>query len=163
GGDAEKAVAAFHATRALALRGLPDPLGLAVASYGEEAKLHLDLAKASLARDPAAAAALAIYGREIAAAVALYAEEAAHGSKIAADSVGDVARLLLDNPSGLAASVADATVQRLVVAYVLARIGPAPEQTGYDAPTKQGGPDPVLVTVVDAIERQGLDRVAGAD
>jgi cellulose synthase operon protein C len=43
-GDNAKADEAFEATRKLAIGGLPDPLGLAVASYGEQAKSHYDRA-----------------------------------------------------------------------------------------------------------------------
>ena len=45
-GDVADATSAkFTATRKLALQGAPDPLGLAVASFGEEAKLHYDHAR----------------------------------------------------------------------------------------------------------------------
>ncbi|HVN63718.1 MAG TPA: hypothetical protein VMT58_03720, partial [Candidatus Binataceae bacterium] len=41
-GKLDEAARAFELTRSLAVEGDPDPLGLAVASYGDEARLHFD-------------------------------------------------------------------------------------------------------------------------
>ncbi len=151
-GHVGAAAAAFARTRALAADGAPDPLALGVASYGEEARLHL---KASHGR-----AFDAAYGQEIAAAVGLYARQAALGSRIAVESLRMVAEMLLgrdDPPTGAAAlpaAIADPTVQRLLVAYALARIED-------DLPG--AGANPLLVRLVAAIEAKGLNRPAGAD
>jgi len=164
-GDAAKASEAFAGTRALALNGTPDPLGLAVASFGEEARLHLAHAGDYLAGDavrgtPEAAAG---YGREIAAAVALYAEQAARNSGSGVQSLRIVAERLLAEPSRLAASVSDPLTQRLLVAYVLARTGDVPRQIAFGSQQPNAAPDPLLVSLVDAIGPRGLDRAAGAD
>lgn len=50
-GDPDAAAAAFRRTRDLALAGAPDPLELAVASYGEEARLSYDAARAAVDAD----------------------------------------------------------------------------------------------------------------
>jgi cellulose synthase operon protein C len=47
-GNADRAAASFQRARALAMAGAPDPQGLAVASYGEEARLHYARAKATI-------------------------------------------------------------------------------------------------------------------
>src|SRR5262245_43359628 len=73
-GDIEKAGEAFKQTRDFAINGLPDPLGLAVASYGEEARLHLNQANNYLLDGELPAENTTEYAHEIAATVALYAE-----------------------------------------------------------------------------------------
>ncbi len=129
-GEVDKAAAAFQLTRILAIGGAPDPLGLAVASYGEEARLHLARA-ASYLTGPGPtlpAERRDDYRREIAAAVILYAEQAARGSVSGVDSLRTIARQLLQpDPKHdsqmdcFDASIGDATVLRLWVAYALAR------------------------------------------
>ena len=168
-GDAEKASEAFALTRALALKGAPDPLGLAVASYGEEARLHLDQARGLLDDNgalPADTDAVATYGREIAAAAALYAEQAARGSDSGVQSLRIIAEHVLDDAGRITAAVSDPLVQRLLVAYVLAHDSDAPQQTAQpdpNAPTTAAPPDPVFITLVDSIEKAGLDHPVGAD
>jgi hypothetical protein len=165
-GDVDQAAASFRQTRALAIDGEPDPLGLAVASYGEEAKLHFARARHYLVDDALPAESAAAYGAEIASAVALYAEQAARGSRGGIDSLRIVAEQNLGAPAKLAAAVADPLVQRLLVAYVLARVDDIGEQVAAPAPGKTElklTPNPLLVTLVDAIERQGQDRQPGAD
>ena len=168
-GDADKAREAFAHTRALALKGVPDPLGLAVASYGEEARLHLEAAAALLDDNgdlPVEPDAVATYGREIAAAAALYAEQAARGSDSGVQSLRVIAEQLLDGPERISATVSDPLVQRLLVAYVLSHYSNAPQQTAQpdpNAPTTAAAPDPVFVTLVETIERAGLDHPVGAD
>ena len=168
-GDSAKATEAFTLTRALALKGATDPLGLAVASYGEEARLHLDRATAVLGDDgalPAEPDVVATYGRETAAAAALYAEQAARGSDSGVQSLRIIAEQLLDKPERISAAASDPLVQRLLVAYLLARARDVPQQTAQpdpNAPQPAPAPDPVLVTLVEAIERSGVDHPAGAD
>jgi hypothetical protein len=122
--DTNAASQAFELTRGLAIKGAPDPLGLAVASYGEEARLHLAQAKAYLLpknvlpkerRDDCR--------REIAMAVRLYAEQAARGSASGVNSLREVASFLMEPSNGVAeydvlnASIDDPAVQKLIVAY----------------------------------------------
>src|SRR5713226_5596215 len=128
-GEVDKAAAAFQLTRILAIGGAPDPLGLAVASYGEEARLHLARA-ASYLTGPGPtlpAERRDDYRREIAAAVILYAEQAARGSVSGVNSLRRIAQQVLQpdpkhdsQMDRLDACIGDATVQRLVVAYALA-------------------------------------------
>ena len=146
------AAEAFALTRALASAGAPDPLGLAVASYGEEALLHLHRAREHKFDEA--------YGRKIAAAVALYAEQAARDSRFGVSSLRLIAQELLglDDPptddAALPAAIGDPMTQRLLVAYALARIED-------DVPVS--GPNPVLLRLVAAIEASGLAQPAGAD
>jgi hypothetical protein len=128
-GEADKASAAFQLTRFLAIGGALDPLGLAVASYGEEARLHLARA-ASYLTGPGPTLPVERrddYRREIVAAVILYAEQAARGSVSGVNSLRTIAQQLLEpdpkhdsQTDRLDACIGDATVQRLVVAYALA-------------------------------------------
>ena len=77
--------------------GAPDPMGLAVASLGEEART--DLVEAGLIEVPwpvpVADADEARFARLIADAVRLYADQAARGSKMALLSLNEVARRLI--------------------------------------------------------------------
>jgi tetratricopeptide (TPR) repeat protein len=119
-GNAEAARAAFQATRSEA-QNAPDPMGLGIASLGEEARVRL--VEAGLLQgwsmpteaDPKKAAAL------IADAVRLYAEQAANGSKIAVLSLREVATMLLAQDTLLRQAIADPLVRRLVVAYAVGR------------------------------------------
>jgi hypothetical protein len=120
--DTHAASQALELTRELAIKGAPDPLGLAVASYGEEARLHLAQAKAYLLlknvlpkerRDDCR--------REIAMAVRLYSEQAARGSSSGVNSLREVASFLTRSSNGvveydvLNASIDDPAVQKLIV------------------------------------------------
>lgn len=120
-GDFAAARTAFQAARARALAGAPDPMGLGLASLGEEARL--DLIASGLVEidgftpsdgDRAKAGVL------IARAVGLYAEQAARGSKTARGSLRDVASLLVANDELLAQAIAEPIVRRLLVAYCIA-------------------------------------------
>ncbi len=84
----------FARVRMLVADGAEDPLGLAVASYGEEAGIHL-------ARG------------DISAAVRLYAIQAAHGSESARNSLLRVAPRLMDDP------LKDPLLQSLALSYAL--------------------------------------------
>lgn len=165
-GDAAKAAAEFARVRALATAGAPDPLGLAVAAYGEEAKLHLDRASRSLTGGVLPPDAAPLYGSEIAAAVALYGEQAARGSDSGVQSLRIVAEQLRTNPAKLDAAIGDPAVQRLLVAYVLARVDDIAQQPYRpDAGVGQARvtPNPLLGTLVDAIARHGIEHPPGAD
>ena len=141
------AVPPFALVRTLALAGAPDPMGLAVASYGEEAKTHLDQADGLAAQDrqPWAPDVAAKYRTEIATAVALYAQQAAHKSDVGVQSLRMVAEDILAEPARIDAVIEDGPTRRLLVAYV--------------AP----GTDTRLDDLVAAIERKGILDVPGAD
>src|SRR5712692_5633139 len=175
-GEVDKAAAAFQLTRILAIGGAPDPLGLAVASYGEEARLHLARA-ASYLTGPGStlpAERRDDYRREIAAAVILYAEQAARGSVSGVNSLRTIAQQLLQpdprhcsQTDCLNASIGDSTVQRLVVAYALARLEDMP---AYGEPIDAGrqfhrvepnGPVRNLLWAMTKGSR--VEHVAGAD
>ena len=154
----------FQAVRARAQAGAPDPMGLAVASLGEEARI--DLVEAGLldvpwnvpssALDNARAAML--IGR----AVRLYVDQTARGSKIALLSLREVAGLLTADSDMLARAVADPLVRQLLVTYVVARDG----QSIYDD-SVAGPKDRAVAAVIDAVltrpnpaSGDDLDRLA---
>lgn len=161
-GEMEPARAAFRATRRDAEAGAPDPMGLAVASLGEEARI--DLVEAGLIEVPWPAppkdADDATVTRLIADAVRLYSEQAARGSKMALLSLGEVAQLLTERDNGLKLAVADPLVRRLIVAYVASR------ERGYYWEEKENR-DPAAIRVIEAVLSQpapapgpDLDRLA---
>jgi len=158
-GEAEAARAAFRAARADAEAGAPDPMGLAVASFGEEARV--DLIEAGLITpapwpievvdDPAKASSL------IGHAVRLYAEQAARESKIALLSLRQVASLLVADADVLARAIEDPLVRRLLVAYAVSREGPWDEESS----------EVVSASVIEAVLRlpaptagEEIDRLA---
>ncbi|GAA0554347.1 hypothetical protein FHS83_001732 [Rhizomicrobium palustre] len=136
--DPAAAAGYFEKTRAAAKKGAPDPLGLAVASFGEEARLHLRAAEVLLeggstvssdsqlaaeatkyrGRTLPAAAAPA-FAKEIEKAVALYAEQAARGSNNGTQSLRLTAELLLDAPDRMKAVAHLPQAQEIMVAYAL--------------------------------------------
>ena len=135
-GEVAKASKSFALTRDFVSGGAPDPLGLAVASYGEEARLHLDRARRLQKSKKMSAKQHELYGHEIASAVALYAEQAAHGSGIAIDSLRQVAYEVLGDDAAVEASICEATVQQLLVDRLLTDHAGPPEAAygsgGYD-------------------------------
>jgi tetratricopeptide (TPR) repeat protein len=119
-GQLEPARAAFRAACRYAEAGAPDPMGLCVASLGEEARL--DLVEAGFIETPWPVAASDVddvaFARLIANAVRLYADQAARGSKMAVLSLGEVARRLMSEEDDLKLAVADPLARRLLVAYL---------------------------------------------
>jgi hypothetical protein len=140
----EAARLAFRTARLQALAGAPDPMGLAVASFGEEARL--DLWEAGLVRPPwprspppideGKAAGL------IAEAVELYAEQAAHGSTSGRTSLRNVATWLIQDDKALASAVVSPLTRHLLVTYVIARDGREPYSDN---------PPEASASVIDAI------------
>lgn len=131
----------FEMARVFATHGAPDPLGLAVASFGEQARVHLTAAEALLAQSPNTVTvpgsdtpdseaakfsghllpqgAAAAFRSEIAEAIRLYGEQAAHGSDSGVQSLRIVAEFLLDRPDRIAAAAPAPLAERLMVAYAL--------------------------------------------
>lgn len=110
------AIAAFGATRQMAAGGLPDRLGLGLSSFGEEAKVYLDLLRsgavcAGLERDDA-----------VERMVMLYAEQAARGDDGGIESLRIVAGILLDDADLLAAAMQKPLPQRLVAIYLIHKL-----------------------------------------
>jgi hypothetical protein len=155
--DEAGATSGFHWARDLAKRGAPDPLGLAVASYGEEARVHLQAAEALLEAGGGIGSQGSIeseaskyagsvlpdrqteaFRQEIAKAVALYAEQAARGSQSGTQSLRIVAEFLLDRSDRIMAVAREPQAQRLMVAYALRLAGnntyDHSYSTGYTAP-----------------------------
>jgi hypothetical protein len=143
--DPGKATEAFQLSRALAVHGAGDPLGLAVASYGEEARIHFDRANALLIRPPDGAppgtggdatGASAVdpafpgyalppqvagtYKREMHAAAVLYAEQAARDSDSGTQSLRIIASNLVAEPDRMDLAVSDPILERLLAAFALA-------------------------------------------
>lgn len=99
-GDAALAEKAFMLTRTLARAGLPDPQGLAVASFGDQARLRREEG-------------------DLASAIDLYAKQAAHESVEGVESLKCVAQALYEDSQGMA-KVEDMPLgQRLLIAYAL--------------------------------------------
>lgn len=124
-GDAAGARAAFRAARVQALAGAPDPMGLGVASLGEEARLDM-LALGFTSPDamvPPADMDKVVAVKHAADAVRLYAQQAAAGSRIALLSLREVAAWLIDRPDFLQDVASEPIVRRLLVTYVVARNG----------------------------------------
>jgi len=122
-GQFASARADFQAVRRYAEAGAPDPMGLAVASFGEEARL--DLIESGLVESPwpvpESANDDAAAPRLIANAVRLYAEQARRGSKVGLLSLGEVARLLMGPNVDLRRILAEPIVRRLLVAYIASK------------------------------------------
>lgn len=181
-----RAVAAFTQARTLALAGAPDPWGMAVGSYGEQARLYLSTPEQACDYTDfmnATACASAIAPADLKQALALYAEQAARGSDSAVQSLRMIAEWLLRDGSPVTALVDDPLSQRLLVAYSLALMGDIVNddpssatdyfanadntgQLGY-ADAAQGykgvSANPRLQRLVKAISQNGVQPVAGAD
>ncbi|WCM23736.1 hypothetical protein NDK50_23065 [Paraburkholderia bryophila] len=181
--------AAYARPRALAANGAPDPQGLAVASFGDEALTYLYDPKSdkqcdyrSFLNDTPCAAA--ITPANLKRAIGLYAQQAARGGVSGVESLQFIAAWALAGKTRVASLIDDPVAQRLLVAYALAREGdvvndqPASASeyyggydnsfgpTGYaDAARGDHGikPNPALVALVEAIRQRGIDHVAGAD
>lgn len=151
------AVKAFQDTRARVLAGASDAQGLAVASFGEEARQSLYVGDkaclwAEMVNGDGCIADLA--PADLKHAIALYAAQAGHGSGTAVDSLAAIAAAVLGVPEQAEALVDGPVSQRLLVTYALGRVAPQ---------TTDGKPDPTLSALLDAIAKTGPDKVAAAD
>lgn len=140
-------VAQFSRVRTLALAGAPDPLGLAVASYGEEAGTHLEQAQAlePEEKQPFPPDAAAKFHEQMAAAVTLYAQQAAHGSDAGVQSLRMVAEEILGSQTLIDAVIEDDLIRRLLIVYAAA------------------GTDSRIGELVAAIEQKHILVAPGAD
>jgi tetratricopeptide (TPR) repeat protein len=144
-GDEDGAAAHWAATRGLVRSGHDDPLGLAVASFGDEARLWLKPGT-------------------FAKAVALYAKQASYGSERARASLLMVAQQALDDPALLDEALRDATARNVIVRYLYTGKlsdddhGPPPTETK----TPLAATDP-FKRVLDVFEKQRVTQVEGAD
>ncbi len=131
----------FETTRALVRQGTPDPLGLAVASFGEQARI-------------------AWKAGAIAEAVNLYAQQAAYGSKIAQNSLVTIAGLILKDDALLDKAIDDPLTRRLLFICINQNNGPL-FFVGMEAEDS-----PAYATCADriaaALDRHHLSNIAGA-
>ncbi len=159
-GNTDEGFAAYDTVRERALSGAADPLGLAIATYGEQARVHW-------------------HRGDIAGAVALYAQQAVHGSRSGRASLLFVARSVLAHPQQLDRALADPLSQRLLTSYFYTRsnelaldwplagsaaaakveAGDAPDAASASKSTSSVDLDGFLA----AVQRHGLDRLEGAD
>ncbi|MFL9897080.1 hypothetical protein PQR71_02780 [Paraburkholderia fungorum] len=181
--------AAYAKPRTLAANGAPDPEGLAVASFGDEALTYLHDKQTgkqcdyrSFMNDTPCAAAIG--PGDLEQAIGLYAQQAARGGDSGLQSLRVIAAWALADKARVASLIDDPVAQRLLVSYALAREGDIvsdrPESafeyyggydnsygpTGYaDAARGDKGitPNPALVSLVEAIQQRGIDHVAGGD
>ncbi|WP_216635820.1 DUF3142 domain-containing protein [Magnetospirillum moscoviense] len=110
----------FAATRALALRGLPDPHGLAVASLGEEARIHFRRAKALLEDSVLAPEKAAAYTSAMTLAATLYLDQSVRDDQGGTASLRAMVRHLRGHRSIAEAAVRHPLLRRLMVANTLA-------------------------------------------
>ena len=155
-GNIAEASKSFALTRELANDGAPDPLGLGVSSFGEEARLHLKRAEALQKAKKMSPQQLREYGREIAAAVKLYAEQAAHGSTIGIDSLRQVVDEVRGDDATVAASICDPMVQQLLVTRTL----DGEVEASNDRDTSSTSQ---ISTLVTSVQKCGSGNVTAAD
>jgi hypothetical protein len=159
-GDTDGAIASFEVVREHALIGAADPLGLAVASFGEQARIQW-------------------HHGNVAAAVKTYATQAAHGSRSGRASLLFVTRSILAHPELLDRALDDPLTQRLLAAYFYTRSDEfamgwplagtrteANDEAGDAAAGSverkpSGGVD--IAGFIAAVQRHGLDHFDGAD
>ncbi len=159
-GDIAEASKSFASTREFANNGAPDPLGLGVASFGEEAKLHLKRAEALQKAKKMSPQQLREYGREIAATVRLYAEQTAHGSTIGFDSLRRVVDEVSGDDAAVAASICDPMVQQLLVTRTL----DGDAWTSHNPDDSQGStPISQISTLVTSVQKCGSGNITAAD
>jgi hypothetical protein len=144
----------FGEVRELANAGFEDPLGLAAASYGEEARRHLYPALYH-----PAGSSRPVPDRDDPGAIRLYAMQAAVGSQDGALSLLFVARALAADPARLERALPDPLVQRLLTTYAWTRGG------GGDWPSADASltpTSPLLVRLASVPHLAGADRLAAA-
>lgn len=150
--NAAEAAAQFQKTRELVKSGLPDPLGLAAASLGEEARLYLR--PGGLKQT-----------------VGLYREQMTYGSADAVNSLLQAARLISKDNTLLDEALTDPLTQRLLFVFLYTKNVGAPFsslQTYLNSLQEEasGTAPPMLdiwQRIAASLEKQGIEQVAGAD
>ncbi len=117
--NADQANSFLARTRDLARQGWPDPLGLATATFGEEARPHFWNAKAALSTP--ADGGMDRYVAEMTLAQSLYLQQAIRGSEGGAASLRILVKNILEQESRTQAALAQPELRRLIVAYLLTR------------------------------------------
>ena len=183
GEERAKAVQSYALARSRAIAGAADPRGLAVASYGEQARVfliggaamcgYLDFVNTTPCADAVTAA-------DLKQAVRLYAEQAARNSNSGVQSLRTIAEWALSDAERAHKLIDDPVAQRLLVSYALARVGdmsgtdsvqPAEYDTSWGGygyvDAGRGGKNvkvnPVLPSLVAALQKRGITSIADAD
>ncbi len=159
-GDAGGAEKAFLQTRDLVSRGAPDPLGLAIASFGEQARLSLRRSGVVAGVTPAPQSAMPTPDALAALhkAVTLYSQQAAYGDQNGVSSLQEVAEAMLSEQPGAQtwfdAAARDPRIRQLLLAYAVADT-PLVEDAGED-------PGYSLLQSIDSkpVAARVLDRLA---
>lgn len=164
--ESEAAAKAFQLARTRALGGASDTQGLALSSFGEEARLHLYVDGQPCGWDEIAGpdndCGLRLAPEDLKRAITLYAAQAGHGSGGAVQSLAILAHTALRDDQLAAALIDQPVAQRLLVAYALARVDDSVSEAA-DGKVTTSKPNPSLAALVSAIEQRGLDHVEGAD
>lgn len=184
--DAAASAQGYARVRDLARHGAPDPLGLAVASYGQQARLSLrgNLGQCAYADVVNATPCLdAVAPPDLQQAVRLYAAQAARDSVSGRESLRLIADWALTSPARAGRLIDDPVGQRLLVAYGLARIGdivdgkPDSARDPFANFERSGrlsladaadgapnvAPNPALQSLAAALQTQEPQRIANAD
>ncbi len=147
-GQSDAAIAAFQLTRERVAQGAGDPLRLATASLGEEARIELER-------------------QHVAQAAALYEQQAASGgddADIGAQSLRQVAGMLYADSARLKQAITDPDLRRLVVTYALSfddfYDDTASSADGASAPASApapvpGSPRARMNALLDAVAAEG--------
>ncbi len=158
------AAKAFQLARSRAVHGASDTQGLAIASFGDEARLYLYTHGTQCSwgnlYDDANHCGDGIATDDLRRAITLYAAQAGHDSDSGVQSLVAIAGHVMRNETQMVGLIDDPVAQRLLVAYALARL----DGRSFDQPADTAAkPDPRLLALVQAIEQRGLGKVAGAD
>lgn len=158
------AAKAFQLARTRAVDGASDTQGLAIASFGDEARLYLyshgTPCSWSDLYDDANHCGDGIAIDDLRRAIMLYAAQAGHGSDSGVQSLVAIARQVMRNQQQMVELVDHPVAQRMLVAYAFGYLADRRIEQPGDTAIKA---DPLLLELVQAIEQRGLDKVAGAD
>ncbi|WP_430388334.1 hypothetical protein [Dyella sp. 20L07] len=162
--ERDAAAKAFQLARGRAVDGASDTQALAVASFGEEARLwlysHGEQCSWGHLVDDKNDCGAGVPIADIKRAITLYAAQAGHGSDNGVQSLVAISDNVMRDPQRIAGLIDGPVAQRMLVAYALARL----DGNAFDAVSGETEkPDPRLLALVQAIEQRGLNKVAGAD
>ena len=135
-GDQDKAQPCFTAARDLVIAGAEDPMGLGVASLGEEARIYLNRAGGVLGEKDFQPDRPDRF-QNLSRALKLYAEQAAAGCENGRDSLHILAKELVNQPSDFPLIQNDELARRLLVIYARTYSGP---RGGVDNPEQYTTP-----------------------
>jgi cellulose synthase operon protein C len=135
-GDSQNAIRAFKSVRAIALQGGIDSLKLAVASFGEEARIYME-------------------NNNYPEAIYLYAQQAAHGSTSGVSSLLFVSRKIVSNDSLLEKTLPDTLCQKLIFTYLYCYENESNETDSTDSEK--------LLRIIDIIEQSEISVISGID